>query len=96
VHLDEPEYTGLLALDGVDLAKTRYHQEWHGSRFAVDVFEGALAGLVSCEIEADSRDELMAIAFPPWAYREVTADPFFTGRNLCDVTADELRLRLNG
>ena len=47
-----------------------------------------------CEVEADSLEELMAIEPPPYARHEVTADPFFTGGNLCRTSRADLLAKL--
>jgi len=60
----------------------------------VDVFESELQGLVICEAEADSPAAIKALAFPPWAGREVTDDPFYAGGHLARVSAAELMARL--
>lgn len=43
---------------------------------------------------AKSREAVLALTFPPWAGRQVTGDPFFTGGNLSTLTAAELAARL--
>ena len=94
LYLSEAEHTVLVALPARTIVKRRYRLD-HGDRtFGVDVFEGELAGLMLCEAEAETREAVMALAFPPWAVREVTADPFFTGGNLCTISAAELAARL--
>ena len=94
LYLSEAEYAVLAALPGRTIVKRRYRLAHEGRDFGLDVFEGELAGLALCEAEAGSRAAVMALAFPPWAGREVTADPFFTGGNLCGVSAAELAARL--
>lgn len=94
LYLSEAEYAVLAALPARTIAKRRYRLD-HGCRgFGVDVFEGELAGLMLCEAEAETREAIVALAFPPWAAREVTADRFFTGGNLVTLTAAELAARL--
>jgi CYTH domain-containing protein len=92
IYLSGPEHAALAAHP---VAKRRYRLTHDGRAFGVDVFEGALAGLVLCEAEAGSRAAVLAIGFPPWAVREVTEDPFFTGGHLCGITAAELAARLD-
>jgi CYTH domain-containing protein len=82
-------------LAGDRLRKVR-HYHHHGNRvFSIDVFAGELAGLVLCETEADGLAELMAVEPPPFAPQEVTADPFFTGGNLCRTTRADLLRKLS-
>jgi CYTH domain-containing protein len=92
IYLDSGEYDVLArSLVGFALVKKRFYVEG----FGVDVFEGALAGLVLAEIEADTLDELNAIAQPSFAIGEVTRDAFFDGGNLCRTTREELRAKLS-
>lgn len=58
------------------------------------MFEGALAGLMLCEAEAESVAVIQALLFPAWTHRDVTAEPFFTGGALSRIDADGLRDRL--
>lgn len=95
IYLTEAEHAALASLPGWPLAKRRYRVVHEGQPFSVDVFEGALAGLVLCEKEAGSAAAIRNVAFPPWATLEVTADTFFTGGNLCRTTAEALRARLS-
>jgi hypothetical protein len=94
IYLTAAEYDGLAVLPGRPLRKRRHRVAWGERGFGVDVFEGALAGLILCEAEAESAAAIKTLAFPPWAGREVTADSFFAGGNLSRVTADELKRRL--
>jgi hypothetical protein len=94
IYLTEAEHAALAALPGCPLVKRRYRIVYDGSPFSVDVFEGALAGLILCEKEAESAAAIRVVAFPPWAIQDVTADGFFTGGSLCRATPRELRARL--
>ena len=94
LYLSEAEHAVLSALPARTIAKRRYWLAHDGRGFGVDVFEGELAGLMLCEAEAETREAIVALVFPPWAAREVTADRFFTGGNLVTLIAAELAARL--
>jgi CYTH domain-containing protein len=94
IYLTEAEHAALAALPGRPLGKRRHTVLYDGRAFSVDVFEGALAGLVMCEAEAPTVEAIRALKFPPWAGREVTDDRFFSGGCLCAITAVELAARL--
>jgi CYTH domain-containing protein len=94
IYLSAAEHAMLSTLPGHALRKRRHAVPHNGSGFSVDVFEGPLTGLVLCEAEAESTEAIRALAFPPWATREVTADSFFTGGNLARLTTAKLRQRL--
>jgi CYTH domain-containing protein len=83
------------ALDGVRLKKKRHFHIFNNQKFAIDVFEDELTGLVLCEAEASSLEELTAIEFPEYAKYEVTEDAFFDGGNLCVTTQEELKRKLS-
>jgi CYTH domain-containing protein len=95
ILLSPGEYELLDELEGYRLKKTRYYHNHLGRVFSVDVFEGELEGLVLCEIEADSLEELMTATPPDYANKEVTEDPFFTGGNLCRATRADIERKLS-
>ena len=95
IYLSATEHALLAGLPGRPLRKRRYTVAHDGRAFSVDVFEGALSGLVMCEAEAESATAIRAVTFPSWAMHEVTDDAFFTGGNLCRLTAAELAAGLD-
>ena len=86
VYLDAAEHALLARLPGRPLGKRRHRL----GGFAVDVFAGALAGLVLAEIDRPERGEVLAAAMPDWARAEVTGDPAFTGGALSRLDAEGL------
>ena len=94
IYLSANEHMAFSGLPGLRLRKHRYRIEHGGHAFSVDVFGGALAGLILCEAEAESADVIRALPFPPWISREVTDDLFFTGGNLATAGAAELKRHL--
>ncbi|HTA46668.1 MAG TPA: hypothetical protein VK789_29695 [Bryobacteraceae bacterium] len=90
IYLSRDEYEALAQLDGHDLIKTRHYAERGGWVFSVNVFQDELDGLIICETEAASLEELAAVQFPPWASWEVTATLFFTGGILCQANRRQL------
>jgi CYTH domain-containing protein len=94
LYLTQGEHAAFAGLPGAPLSKVRHRLEQASVAFSVDVFLGELQGLVLCETEAATREAALALKAPPWAAREVTDDPFFTGGNLCRVSAAELKARL--
>jgi len=79
LYLSEDEYRMLVVLPGADLTKTR--SLWEG--FAVDVFHGALEGLVLAEVEVDDLGGDLEI--PGWICCEVTHDDRFSGGALASL-----------
>ncbi len=95
ILLSPAEYELLDSIEGNRLRKTRYYHNFSGRVFSVDVFEGELDGLILCETEAESLEELMLASPPDYAKCEVTEDAFFTGGNLCRMTRPELLDKLS-
>jgi CYTH domain-containing protein len=94
VYLNEVEYQRLDILAGSPLHKRRYGYRYRDHHYSIDVFEGHLLGLILCEVEAESDERLLAAPIPPFATREVTNDPFFTGGRLATLTSTDVQVRL--
>jgi CYTH domain-containing protein len=94
VYLTSDEFALLSRLPGWFVRKRRHTLVHDGVAVSVDVFMGPLAGLVLCEVETATREEVAALAPPPWCGREVTADPFFSGVALSRLTAQQLAAAL--
>ena len=90
ILLSPDEYRLFYGMEGDRISKIRYYHNYLGRVFSIDVFEGELEGLVLCETEADSLEELMKAEPPEYAGKEVTEDAFFRGWNLCRTTRAEL------
>jgi len=82
IYLSEAEYALLAALPGRNLVKRRFLLDVGAIRFGVDLFENPHAGLLLCEVEAESQAELDGIVLPDWIGTEVTGDAAFTGAAL--------------
>jgi CYTH domain-containing protein len=87
LYLSEAEYARLAELPAASLRKTRHSIP----PFGVDVFEGALEGLILAEIEFATAED--GAAFEPSipVVAEVTRDVRFTGGRLVRSTAAEVR-----
>ena len=69
--------------DGRRVVKTRYMVPLEdGLTAEVDVYEGALDGLMTAEIEFGSERESEAFSPPAWLGREVTGDARYANRAL--------------
>ena len=78
-YLTQAEHAALSALPGHDLTKRRLHFEHAGRWWSLDLFCGALDGLVILECEAEDRHALDALVPPDWVLREVTDLPHWQG-----------------
>ena len=65
----------LLALPARELRKRRHHL----GRYSIDVFEGALEGLILAESEFATEEEMRAYPDPEFAVRDVSTDVRYTG-----------------
>lgn len=80
IYLSEAEFALLTGLPGRRIEKVRHRlAPIDGRTFGVDVFAGALQGLVLSETEFESDAEMAACPHPPFALREVTDDPRYAG-----------------
>lgn len=80
IYLSEAEFKLLADLPGRRIHKVRHRlRPIEGRTFGVDVFEGELAGLILAEKEFETDAEMAACPHPPFARREVTEDPRYSG-----------------
>lgn len=70
----------LLGLCAKGVTKVRHHVEHAGKVWHVDVFGGALEGLILAEIELASESETFVT--PDFVGREVTEDPAYSNASL--------------
>ena len=82
LYLTADEHALLAMLPGADLVKRRHHVSVDGLRFAVDVFEGPLAGRIIAEVEASDPAALRAVRPPAWCGREITGEAAYAGAAL--------------
>jgi CYTH domain-containing protein len=94
LYLNEYEYEVLSVFEGNELRKNRYPYEHEGRRYSVDVFLGALRGLVLAETDFDTDAEMDSFQAPPFAALDVTREETFTGARLVELSAEDLRAEL--
>ena len=68
-----------------------FHNPNNSLKYAIDVFEGTLAGLILAEIEVRPGVDLTLLTTPVFALREVAGDPFFSGENLVELSEVEFQ-----
>ena len=88
VFLSREEYETMRSLSGRDLVKTRRYDEVGGWLFSIDTFDRPHAGLVLCEVEADSAEALARVVPPHYVLREVTHELAYTGGSLARIAAE--------
>ena len=94
-YLSAYEYQVLSVFEGNEIRKNRYPFEHEGRKYSIDVFLGALWGLILAETDFETDEEMRAFTLPPFIAAEVTNDEAFTGGKLVYFTADELRAELS-
>ncbi|MDT7806704.1 MAG: hypothetical protein QOJ70_517 [Acidobacteriota bacterium] len=91
IYLNEYEYEMLSVFEANELRKNRYPFEHEGRLYSVDVFLGALRGLVLAETDFETDAEMDAFPLPSFVLRDVTREETFTGGRLVGLTAEEIR-----
>jgi CYTH domain-containing protein len=93
-YLSAYEYEVLSVFEGNEIRKNRYPFEYEGRKYSIDVFLGALWGLILAETEFDTDEEMHAFEPPSFVAREVTDDETFTGGRLVELSFEDLRRKL--
>lgn len=94
IYLTQYEYEMLSVFEGNEIRKNRYPYEHEGRAFSIDVFLGALHGLILAETDFETDEEMSNFTLPSFATLDVTNDVMFTGGHLVDLTADQIRAEL--
>jgi CYTH domain-containing protein len=94
IYLSPAEYEVLSVFEGNEIRKNRYRFEHEGRAYSIDIFLGALWGLVLAETSFETDEEMKGFAPPSFAVSDVTEDEMFTGGRLVELTADDLRAEL--
>ena len=94
LYLTEYEYEVLAVFEGNEIRKNRYPYEHEGRSYAIDIYLGALWGLILAKTGFETDDELNNFSLPPFAVLDVSNDEMFTGARLVNLTADNIRAEL--
>ncbi|HHN77184.1 MAG TPA: adenylate cyclase [Phycisphaerales bacterium] len=75
IEVDDEKARALWALtEGRRLTKSRYIRPYRNHRVEIDVYGGALSGLIVADVEFSSEAEALAFEPPAWLGREITGD----------------------
>ena len=91
MYLAEQEFLTISQFPSRRIDKIRYSVP----PFGIDVFEGALEGVILAEAEFDSAVSADALVIPSFILREVSEDLRFTGGKLVRTSRDGLATVLN-
>ncbi len=90
IYLSAAEHAMLDGLPGHELAKTRHAVAEGDRRWAIDVFAGALDGLILAELEyPDAVAMARHTVLPAWIATEVTDDVSLAGAALAHLSPEE-------
>jgi CYTH domain-containing protein len=87
MYLTAPEFGVLARLPAKVLTKSRHT----APPFGIDVFDGALTGLVLAEAEFHSAVEAATLPLPSYIGPEVSDDPRFTGGSIVAASREEVK-----
>jgi len=90
-YLNATEAETLAIFEANEIRKNRYHFEFEGRQFSVDMFLGDLFGLVLAEVSFDNDDELDNFPLPPFAVADVTNNEIFTGGRLSQLSLADIK-----
>lgn len=77
--------------DGNILTKTRYFIPLDDTHTVeLDVFEGAMKGLVMAEVEFETKEAALSFVPPQWLGEDVTSDPRYHNSNMIYETYNRL------
>src|SRR3981081_2951885 len=90
-YLNAIEAETLAVFEANEIRKNRYHFEFAGRKFSVDMFLGDLFGLVLAEITFESDEELNNFSKPTFALADVTNNEIFSGGKLSQLAFADVR-----
>jgi CYTH domain-containing protein len=93
-YLTADEYEVLSVFEGNEIRKNRYLYEFAGRTYSIDIFMGALWGLILAETSFETDAEMDDFKMPSFAFMDVTNQEMFTGGKLAYLTADDIRAEL--
>jgi adenylate cyclase len=93
-ELTREEFEALSRLGGKHLEKVRYEFDYKGRKVEIDVFKGALEGLVLADFEFSNREERDAFEMPEFCLVEVTHEEFLAGGMLCGKKYTDISKKL--
>ncbi|MFH1978003.1 MAG: CYTH domain-containing protein [Candidatus Aenigmatarchaeota archaeon] len=94
IPLIEEEFISLSRIPGKCVEKTRHVLEINGRTAEIDVFHGALSGLVLADFEFEKEEEKNAFEMPEFCLVDVTQELFLAGGMLCGRSYSDIEEEL--
>lgn len=91
IYLNAIEAGTMAIFEANEIRKNRYHFDFEGRTFSIDMFLGDLFGLVLAEVSFETDEELENFAKPTFAIADVTNNELFTGGRLCNLKFADVR-----
>lgn len=94
IPLTEGEFAAFAAINCKKIEKKRYYYPWQNRVLEIDVFVGALAGLVLVDAEFKNAAEKETFTMPDFCLAEVTQEAFVAGGVLAGKAYKDLEENL--
>lgn len=95
IGLTEAEFETLRKLEGKVVHKIRYDYDYKSNTAEVDVFQGALKGLVVVDFEFDNEDEKNKFEMPEFCLIDIKNEVFIAGGMICGKSYEDVEKELN-
>jgi adenylate cyclase len=90
ISLTKEEFEALSISPGKQVSKIRYHYLYQGRTAEIDIFRGALSGLVVVDFEFEKETEKNDFQMPDFCLADVTQEDFIAGGMLCGKTYSDI------
>ncbi|UCD03273.1 MAG: hypothetical protein JSV63_01395 [Candidatus Aenigmatarchaeota archaeon] len=94
ITLTKEEFRKLSQLEGKRVEKVRYYYDYNGRKAEIDVFKGALEGLVLVDFEFTTHEEKDSFEMPEFCLADVTHEVFIAGGMLCGKKFADIEAKL--
>ncbi|MBU1975924.1 MAG: hypothetical protein KKG59_05970 [Nanoarchaeota archaeon] len=95
IPLREDEFNSLSQIDGKKVHKFRYIYPYKGRTAEIDVFQGALKGLVVVDFEFETREDKAQFQMPDFCLVDVTKEKFIAGGMVCGKSYQDIEKDLD-
>tara|TARA_Y100000310_G_scaffold174705_1_gene174833 strand:+ start:9758 stop:10279 length:522 start_codon:yes stop_codon:yes gene_type:complete len=94
IILTETEFNELSKIEGKRVHKIRYYYNHTGNIAEIDVFQGALKGLIIVDFEFKTLEEKDSFEMPAFCLIEITQELFIAGGMICGKSYEDIEENL--
>lgn len=94
IPITEEEFNALQNLPSKKVRKIRYYYPYKGSIAEIDIFQDALKGLITAEVEFKNTEEKATFPMPEFCLADITPEDFIAGGMVCGKSYEDLALKL--